>query len=134
MRYGVVTPVVRRIAGPDDAAQGFTLPAHGDDDLAVLDGVVVNDLGLLDADVDAELGHDLHRHGVDLPGGFAARTADRDATAGVLGEQSGGHLAAAGVVDADEQDLRNGLAVGHRAFSTAGAGGPVGPVPVTGVG
>ena len=49
--------------------------------------------------------------GVDLVGGRGSGGADLDAVAGEVAQQAGGHLGAAGVVDADEQHA--GL-VGHR--------------------
>ena len=50
--------------------------------------------------------HRLDRGGVDLVGGFGSGGADLDPVAGEVGEEAGGHLGTAGVVDADEQDAR----------------------------
>ena len=62
-------------------------------------------MGALGAQVDAELGHRLDDRGVDVVGRGGAGGADHDPVAGVVGEEGGRHLRAAGVVDADEQDL-----------------------------
>ena len=49
--------------------------------------------------------------GVDRVGRCGAGGSDADRALGVVVEQGGGHLGAAGVVDADEQDLGE---VGHQ--------------------
>ena len=50
------------------------------------------------------LGHGLDGGRVDLVGGLGTGGADLDPAPGKGGEERGGHLGAAGVVDADEQD------------------------------
>ncbi len=58
--------------------------------------------------------HGLDGGRVDLVGRGGAGGADLDAVAGEVGQPGGGHLGAAGVVDADEQ---HGGLVGHRGLS-----------------
>ena len=50
------------------------------------------------------LAHRLRHGGVDGVGGGRACGADLDRVSGEVGEEGGGHLGAAGVVDADEED------------------------------
>ena len=49
--------------------------------------------------------------GLIVVGGRGAGGAHDDPVAGVVGEEGGGHLGAAGVVDADEQDFGAGRSV-----------------------
>ena len=117
---GVVElPVLVALARVDRA---LVAAAHGDDDVGGLDGGVVELLrvGAGGAQVDAELGHGLDDGRVDVVGRGGAGGADDDPVTGVVGEQRGGHLGAAGVVDADEQHL--GASVSHRG-SPNGCGG-----------
>ena len=117
---GVVElPVLVALAGVERAR---VAAAHRDDDVGGLDGGVVEPLrvGAGGAQVDAELGHRLDDGRVDLVGRGGAGGADDDAVTGVVGEQRGGHLGTAGVVDADEQDFGSG--VSHRG-SPSGCGG-----------
>ena len=105
---GVVElPVLVALAGEDRAG---VAAAHGDHDVGRPDGGLVEPLrvGAARREVDADLGHGLDDGGVDVVGRGGAGGADHDAVAGVVGEQRGGHLGAAGVVDADEQDLGAG--------------------------
>ena len=100
---GVVEfPVLVAFAGEEGAG---VAAAHGDDDVGGLDGFGGEDLRGVGGDVDADFGHGLDGDGVDLVGGFAdpaERTSIR--VAGEVAQVAGGHLGAAGVVDADEQD------------------------------
>ena len=77
-------------------------------------------MGAGGAQVDADLGHGLDDGRVDVVGRGGAGGADDDPVAGVVGEQGGGHLGAAGVVDADEQDLGAG---GQASVASDGGGG-----------
>ena len=61
-------------------------------------------LRLLTGDVDALLGHRLHRHGVDLGGRRRAGGQHVDTASGQLLEVAGGHLRSSCVVHTDEQD------------------------------
>ncbi len=53
---------------------------------------------------DAEFGHRCDGDGIDLVGGFGSGGADLDAVPGQMGQQRSGHLGAAGVMHANEQD------------------------------
>jgi len=75
---------------------------HGDDHAGRLRVGWCEDLRFLVSDIDADFRHDLDRDGVDLVGGCGSGGADLDLIASELAEESGGHLRAAGVVDADE--------------------------------
>src|SRR5690606_32324297 len=99
--------------------------AHGDDDVGGLDGVGGEDLGLLGADVDAVFEHGVDGDGVDLVGGGGAGGPDLDGSAGQGAQVPGGHLGAAGVVDADEQGgrLRGGGGLGHGGLPGSGGSG-----------
>src|SRR5439155_23157784 len=74
-------------------------------------------LGELLAHVDPELLHGLHDGGIDLPCRSRAGRADLDPSVRAELDQAGSHLAAAGVVHTDEEDL--GL---HLAERTLGLG------------
>ena len=78
--------------------------AHGDHDVAGLHRIAAEDFRGGGGDVDAEFGHGRDSDGVDLFGGFGSRGTDLDAIAGQMGQQPGGHLRSACVVDANEQD------------------------------
>src|SRR5690606_972421 len=94
-------PVLVPLAGEE----GADVPApHGDDGVGGLDCLGGEDLRLLGGDVDADLGHGLDRHRVDLVGGHGPGGADLDPPTGEGGREARGHLGAAGVVDADEQN------------------------------
>ena len=84
--------------------------AHGDDDIAGLDGVSGEGLGFLVGEVDAFFAHGFDDDRVDGVGRGRSGGADFDGVVGEVGEVAGGHLGAAGVVDADEQDA---WLVGH---------------------
>jgi hypothetical protein len=106
---GVVeVPVFVAFAGIVGAA---VAAAHGDDHIGGFDGVCGEDFGLFGGDVDALFSQGLDGYGVDLVGGFGAGRADFDTAAREMVEVAGGHLGAAGVVDANEQ---NGRLVCHR--------------------
>jgi hypothetical protein len=60
--------------------------------------------------------------GVDGFGGGRSGGADPDAAGGVVVQQRGGHLGAAGVVDADEQHLGKVGLSGHEGSLNAGGG------------
>src|SRR6188474_2822084 len=77
--------------------------SHRDDDVGFLHGFIGEDLGRGGGDVDAFFGHRLDRDGVDLVGGLGPGGEDIDAASGKVLEVAGGHLGAAGVVDAYEQ-------------------------------
>ena len=95
----------------------------------------VHGLGYFVGDVDADFGHGGDGGRVDLVGRFGAAGVDVDAVAGEVAEPAGGHLGAAGVVDAEEQhgglvgrslsfDLGEGLeAVAGEAFGEDGSEG-----------
>ena len=109
----VSCPVEVALAGEDRAG---VAAAHGDDDVGGLDGVGGEQLGTLGGDVDADLGHGLADGRVDRSAG--ADPAERTSTAagGVVVEEGGGHLGAAGVVHADEQHRRGGCHQGTPVF------------------
>src|SRR5690606_27557100 len=90
----------------------FIAAAHRDDDVGGGDGVVGELLWLFAGDVDADLVHGFYGHGVDLVAGHGAGGADVDFVAGEVGQEPGGHLGAACVVYADEQDARS-IGFGH---------------------
>src|SRR5699024_4867088 len=104
-------PVLVAFAGEDGAG---VAAAHGDDDVRGGHGVNGELLGFLTGDVDADLDHGRYGDGVDLLDGLGAGGADVDAVAGEVGEPSGGHLGAAGIVDADKEHgrlVRHGVPV-----------------------
>jgi len=76
VRYGVVTPVVRRIAGPHDAAQGFTLPRRDRWWSPGLDGGSAGGLDLGPQPVDSS-----QQGSVLLPGGLVGQGIDEHQTA-----------------------------------------------------
>jgi hypothetical protein len=87
---------------------------QGDDDVGGLHGFGGEGFGEFLGQVEPDLGHGLRDGGVDRVGGRGAGGADHDPALGVVVEQSGGHLGAAGVVDADEQDfgfVRHGVSL-----------------------
>ncbi|CDZ91523.1 hypothetical protein RHRU231_840052 [Rhodococcus ruber] len=102
-------PVEVALAGVDRAG---VAAAHGDDHVRGGDDVVGERFGELGAEIEAELGHGLDHHRVDRRDRRGARGADVDAATGVVIQQGGGHLGAAGVVHTDEQHLRNVLGDG----------------------
>src|SRR5690606_33368956 len=103
---GVVElPVEVALAG---VVRAGVAAAHGDHDVGGLDGVAGERLGKLGGEVDPELGHDRDHGRVDSIGWFGAGGAHGDGSLGVVGEKRGGHLRAAGVVHAHEQDLGAG--------------------------
>lgn len=85
----VELPVQVGLAGKDRA--GVTA-AHGDHNIAGLDGVSGQDLGPLVGDVDPYLVHCLDRGGVNSVGGDAAGGPDLDGVTCQDGEEAGGHL------------------------------------------
>ena len=98
----------RALAGVDGAC---VAAAHRDHDVGGADDLVGERLRELLAHVDADLVDRLDDGGVDLLTGVAACGADVDAALGAELDEPCGHLAAACVVDADEQDL--GYVRGH---------------------
>ena len=83
--------------------------AHGDDggDVAVEKGVhVFRSVG---GEVDADFAHDLEGFGVNVAGGFGAGAVHGDEVAGGGAEDALGHVAAAGVAGAEDQDGRCGV-------------------------
>src|SRR5262249_47179531 len=85
---------------------------HGYDHVCRPDEPVGEGLGELLRHVDAQLVHHLHHGGGDLLGGDAARRPDAEPALRVHREQSGGHLAPTGIVNADEEDLLHLLCQG----------------------
>ena len=75
----------------------------------------VSTFGTSADDVYADLCHRLDDGGVDRVGGGGAGRADLYSVPGEVGQERGGHLGAAGVVDADEQH-RHGVVWGGSAF------------------
>jgi hypothetical protein len=99
---GVVQlPVQVGLAGEDRAG---VAAAHGHDVIRGLDCLRRQDLRRAGGQVDADLPHRRHGTGIDLLGRQDAGGTDVDASLGEVGQPDGGHLGAAGVVDADEQD------------------------------
>ena len=86
--------------------------AHRDHDIRPFDGFLGEGLRILGGDVDPDLPHRLDDRGVDLVGRIAARRPHHDPSLGVLRQQTRGHLAPPGVVDADEENLGEAR-VGH---------------------
>jgi hypothetical protein len=80
--------------------------AQRDDHVRRLDHLVRQRLGELHREIDADLDHRGDHGRVDLIGRSAARRAHLDAALRVVVEEPRRHLATAGVVDADEEDLR----------------------------
>src|SRR3954470_20825873 len=111
----VKIPVEVALAGEDRA---HVAAAHGDQYIGGLGGVPVQFAGCVGGDVDADLAHGFDGDRVDLVGGFAAGRADLDGVAGQVAQPAGGHLGAAGVVHAHEQD--GGLAARRAASSIVG--------------
>src|SRR5205823_10945842 len=81
--------------------------AHRDDHVGGLDHGPGERLRELPADVDADLAHGLDDRGVQLFRGLAAGRAHLDPPGRELIKEPGRHMAAPGVVYADEQDFRN---------------------------
>src|SRR5918994_5489302 len=98
----VELPILVALAGVDRA--GVAAP-HRDHGVRRPHHLVGEWLGELLPEVHADLGHRLAHRGVDLVGGLAARRANVDPAPPQLVHQACGHLAAAGVLDADEQNL-----------------------------
>ena len=99
---GVVEyPFFVAFAGKDRAG---IAAAHGDHDVGGFDGFCGEDLRGLARDVDALFGHGLDCDGVDLIAGHGSGGSDLNFAVGKFGEVAGGHLGAAGVVDAHEKD------------------------------
>ena len=96
----VELPVLVALARVDRAG---VAAAHRDHDVGGADDLVGERLRELLAQVDAELAHRLDDGRVDPLAGRAARRADVDAALRAELDEPGGHLAAARVVDADEQ-------------------------------
>lgn len=119
----VELPVEVPLAGEDGAD---VAAAHGDDDIAGLDGVSGEDLGFLVGEVDAFFAHGFDYHRVDGVGRGRSGGADFDGVVGEVSEIAGGHLGAAGVVDANEQDA--GL-VGHGIYFDGRSGVVVSGTP-----
>ena len=92
-------PVEVAIVGKDGAD---VAAAHGDDDIAGLDGVGGEDLGFLVSEVDAFFTHDFDGwvDGVDRG---RSSGGNFDGIVDEVGEVASGHWGAAGVVDPDEQ-------------------------------
>ena len=103
----VELPVEVALAGEEGAD---VAAAHGDDDIAGFDSVGGENLGFLVGEVNAFFAHGFDDDRVDGVGRGRSGGADFDGVVGEVAEVAGGHLGAAGVVDADEQDA--GL-VGH---------------------
>ena len=97
----VELPVLVALAGEDRA--GVTA-AHRDDDIGGADDLVGPWLRVLAGDVDADFGHRVDGRRVDLGSRFGTAGVHQDAVAGEVLQPAGGHLGAAGVVDAEEQD------------------------------
>ena len=95
----VELPVEVALAGEDGAD---VAAAHGDDDIAGLDGVGGEDLGFLVGEIDAFFAHGFGDDRVDGLGRGRSGGAHFDGVVGKVGEVAGSHLGAAGVVDADE--------------------------------
>ena len=98
--------------------------AHGDDEVGGLDLVAGERLRKLPGQVEADFGHGPDDGRVDLARGRRSCRCHPDAPGGLVIEQRGGHLGSAGVVDADEQDVRdighdNGLSVGARCLAVS---------------
>src|SRR3546814_13896372 len=83
-------------------------------------GVVGEGLRELLGHVESPLGEDLRDSGVDVVARRRARGADADAARAVVVEKDAGRYRAAGVVGADDEDLRM---VGHGASTGAGPAG-----------
>jgi len=94
------------VAGEDGAAFGGLLVTNGNDGVVgfVLLEEVEDALGRLAVKIDADLLHDSDDVGVHGPG-FYAGAFGLKAVATVFLQEGLGHLAAGGVVDANEEDL-----------------------------
>ncbi len=97
-------PVQVALAGIDRT--GVSAP-HGDHHVSRLDDLVGPRLGELLGDVQADLGHRVGDVAMDLLGWRRPGRADAHRSLRVVVEQRGCHLTPPGVVDADEQDLRD---------------------------
>jgi hypothetical protein len=85
-----------------EVGAGFSA-AHGDEQGGIAGEVVGEELGVGGGEVDADFAHGVDDDGVDVRAGVGAG-GDGAGLGGVgeLGEEGGGHLGAAGVVDAGE--------------------------------
>src|SRR5204863_1577532 len=95
-------PVLVPLAGVDRTR---VAAAHGDDDVRRANGVIGQRFREPVGDVDADFAHRIDRNRVDLIAGLGAGGADGDAATAEPLHETGGHLASAGVVRADEADL-----------------------------
>ncbi len=82
----------------------FRVIADRQDVVEVLSGEFVDVLGTMAGDIDAKFVHDLNRFGSYSHCGVDASAEDFEAIAGVVAEQSFGHLAAGGVAGAKDED------------------------------
>jgi len=98
-------PVQVGLAGDE---RTLVTASHGHDDVGPLGQAGVQTPRRPSAEVDADLAHRVHDLRVDAVGGPCARRARLVPAVGGEGEQRLAHLRAAGVVEADEED------VGHR--------------------
>src|SRR5882762_4812793 len=105
----VQLPVLVTFAGVDGAGVSA---AHRDHDIGGLDELIGERLWKLLADVDSDLPHRLDDNWVELMCRGAPRRAHADPSFSALVEKPRRHLAAAGVVHADEEHLRDGLGYG----------------------
>src|SRR5690606_24767258 len=97
----VELPIFVALSGEEGAG---VAAAHRDDDVRGLHRFGGKYFRLFCRDVDVELGHGVNGDGVDLVGWHGSGGANLDTLARDIAEESGRHLRAAGVVDADEQD------------------------------
>src|SRR4029077_21102157 len=82
-------------------------------DVGLLQQVVGPSVRLLSGDVDADLGHQRDRRGVQGRGRFGARGPGPGAVAGELTKPAQRHLGASGVVHAEEEDTRTLVGSAH---------------------
>ena len=76
--------------------------AHGDDDIASLDGVGGENFGSLVGEVDTFFAHGFEDDRIDRVGWGRSGGADFNRVAGEVVEVARGHLGATGIVDTDE--------------------------------
>src|SRR5687768_10094189 len=94
-------PVLVALSGVDRACVAAT---HGDHDVRLAHGAVLEELRPLAREVDAEFLHRVHRHGVDALSRLAPGRAHVHPVVAQCRRQRRRHLTAPGVVDAYEED------------------------------
>ena len=102
---GVVkAPVVAVYLAGKHGAGLIGIAADGDDGFNVLIEELIEVLGMMRGDVDADLGHDFDGEGMDVAGGLGAGAGDGVAFTQDVAEDAFGEVGAAGVAGAEDED------------------------------